>query len=71
MLWRFRIRRVRGAYRIETWDAEPPYGPAWQPACTGLPTLEHAQAWLAGAPVLRWDDETRMSGEYTFARPSP
>jgi len=65
-LWTFRIRQARGAWRVETWDAEPPYGPGWQPAYTHAPSLDDARAFLDTASVLEWDDESRMSGRYTF-----
>jgi hypothetical protein len=63
----FRIRKARGAWRVETYDHEPPYGPGWQPAYSGAPTVEDCRAWLAPASLLEWDDETRMAGRYTFA----
>lgn len=67
-LFRFRIRAARGKWRVETWDAEPPYGPAWQPALSGALTVDEARGFFDGAAVLRWDDDSRMSGVYIFAR---
>ena len=68
-LYTFRIRAARGKWKIETWEAEPPYGPGWQPAYSGAPTLDDARAFFDKAAVLTWDGPDRMSGRYTFACP--
>ena len=64
-LYRFRIVARRGKWRVETWDAEPPYGPAWQPALTGCESADEARTFFDTATVLRWDPE-RLSGHYSF-----
>lgn len=79
-LYRFRIHAARGKWRVETWEeARPEDCPAgcsaaawansrgWQPALTGALTIDEAREFFDGAAVLRWDDESRMTGVYTFA----
>ena len=66
-LFTFRIIRKGGKWRVETWDAEPPYGPAWQPAYSGAVTVEEARLFFDTATVLEWHDQAHMSGRYTFA----
>ena len=46
----FRIVRKSGRHpwRVETWDAEPPYGPAWQPLYSGFDSLAEIRAAFAG-----------------------
>jgi hypothetical protein len=69
-LYTFRIRRdSRGKWRVETWDAEPPYGPGWSPALTGALTLDDARTFLDTA-LVEWSDDSRMGGRYTFAVPA-
>ena len=65
-LCKFRIRLVRGSWRIETWEALPPYGPGWQPVYTGAPTLDDARAFFGTAKTLIWADGSHMTGEYSF-----
>jgi len=71
MLYRFRIIRRRDTWRVETWDPEPPYGPAWQPAYSGALTIDEARAFLADARVLHWDDDSHLTGHYTFGSTGP
>ena len=63
----FRIRPARGRWRVETWCAEPPFGPAWQPALTGALTVDEAREFFDTATVIEWD-ENRLGGRYTFSR---
>jgi hypothetical protein len=65
-IYTFRIRKARGAWRIETWENEPPYGPAWQPALTGCETIEQAREFFDTAKMLEWDNDSQMTGRYHF-----
>ncbi len=63
--FRFRIRRSGAKWRVETWDAEPPYGPGWQPLISGYVSLAEAQVdFPANWRGVVFDDPTRMTGTF-------